>query len=139
MLADWIAPKVQKSKKGARVLVKNVCLAKSFTMHWSSAIPIQVSEHNDTVWHPLHLTQFICANWFVIIIIFSYQCHYSVICFLQGQLAGVYSEVLTFLSCHGKWLAECVTIVFLSLLLILAGDVEVNPGPGKGKEKSASS
>ena len=56
----------------------------------------------------------------------------------QGQLAGVFSEMLTFLSCHGKWLAQSMTVAFLSLLLILAGDVELNPGPRKGKERAAS-
>ena len=35
-------------------------------------------------------------------------------------------------------LAQAVSVTFLSLLLILAGDVEVNPGPGKGKERAAS-
>ena len=35
-------------------------------------------------------------------------------------------------------LAQAVSVAFLSLLLILAGDVEVNPGPGKGKERAAS-
>ena len=56
----------------------------------------------------------------------------------QGQLASVYSEMLTFPPCHGKWLVPSVTVAFLSLLLILAGDVELNPGPGKGKEKATS-
>ena len=30
------------------------------------------------------------------------------------------------------------TCAFLSLLLLLAGDVEVNPGPRKGKEKAVA-
>ena len=56
----------------------------------------------------------------------------------QGQLTSVYFEMLAFLSCHDTWLAQCVTVAFLSILLILAGDVEVNPGPGKRKQKAAS-
>ena len=56
----------------------------------------------------------------------------------QGQLARVYSEMLTCLSYNGTRVAQCVMVAFLSILLILAGDVEVNPGPGKGKEKAAS-
>ena len=104
-------------------------------------MPIGVSEYNDTVetaLHPYHTVMSNSVISLITIIVISVtirsRLHSS-----QGQLAGVYSEVLTFLSCHGKWLAQSVTVVFLSLLLIMAGDVEVNPGPRNGKEKATSS
>ena len=142
MLADWLVPQVQKTKKGARVLMRHDYSVKSFTMQWTFAVPIGVSEYSDTVETALHPYHTVMHNSMIslitIIIVISVtirsRLHSS-----QGQLASLYSEVLTFLSCHGKWLAQSVTVVFLSLLLILAGDVEVNPGPGKGKEKAASS
>ena len=141
MLADWLVPQVQKTKKGA-IILRHDYSVKSFTMQWTFAVPIGVSEYSDTVETALHPYHTVMSNSVIslitIIIVISVtirtRLHSS-----QGKLAGVYSEVLTFLSCNGKWLAQCVTVVFLSLLLILAGDVEVNPGPRKGKEKAASS
>ena len=141
MLADWLVPQVQKTKKGARILRHDYSV-KSFTMQWTFAMPIGVSEYNDTVKTALHPYHTVMSNFMIslitIIIVISVpirsRLHSS-----QGQLSSVYSEVLTIFSCNGKWLARSVTLVLLSLLLIIAGDVEVNPGPGKGKEKAASS
>ena len=54
------------------------------------------------------------------------------------------SPCLVFLS-HVARLSESFTkavstqtCAFLSLLLLLAGDIEVNPGPRKGKEKAVA-
>ena len=142
VLVDWLAPQVHKTKKGARILIRHGYSVKSFAMQWTFVMPIGVSENNDTVKTALHPYHTVMSNsminlitiHIVISVTIRSRLHSS-----QGQLTSVYSEVLTFLSCHGKWLAQSVTVVFLSLLLILAGDVEVNPGPGKGKEKAASS
>ena len=62
VLADWLAAQVRKSKKGSRNLIWNGCSAKSSTMRWSFAIPIQVDEHSAAVWHPLQLSHFVCAT-----------------------------------------------------------------------------
>ena len=135
-MAEWLVPQVQKAKNGARL--RHGHSAKSFTLLWTFQIPIRVSELNDIFLYPLQPSHF-CKSINPLTISFqcvtkiSLQSHSS-----QGQLASVYSEMLAFLSCYGKWLASSVTVAFLSLLLILAGDVELNPGPGKGKEKEIS-
>ena len=136
VMAEWLVPQVQKAKNGARL--RHGHSAKSFTMLWTYLIPIRVSGLHHIVLYPLQLSHFcksinLLTISFQRVTIISLQSHSS-----QGKLASVYSEMLNFLSCHGKWLAPSVTVAFLSLLLILAGDVELNPGPGKGKEKATS-
>ena len=49
--------------------------------------------------------------------------------------------LLSHVTHHSKSVTKAVTVrpcVFLSLLLLLAGDVERNPGPRKGKKREAS-
>ena len=52
VLSKWLAPQVQKTEKSAGILARDGYSVKSFTMQWTSVIPIQVSEYND----PLYLS-----------------------------------------------------------------------------------
>ena len=135
VMAEWLVPQVQKAKNGARF--GHGHSAKSFTLLWTFQIPIRVSEHHDTLLYLLPaatIVSFLSINLLTSVFSVSYNLMPS----SQDPLASVYSDMLTSFTCHGKCLARSVTVVFLSLLLILAGDVELNPGPGKGKEKATS-
>ena len=134
-MAEWLVSQVEKTKNGARL--RHGHSAKSFTMLWTFVIPIRVSEHNDTLLYSLPAST-IVSFLYINLLTSVFSVSYNPMPSSQGPLASVYCEMLTSLSCHGKCLAQSVTVAFLSLLLILAGDVELNPGPGKGKEKATS-
>ena len=109
-------------------------LVKSFTVQKSFVKRIRVSE--------LHLT---ACSLMDALLTSSLPCA-SVSCGVHPVLPQVRPHypcrvLLSPVTHHSKSITKAGTVrscVFLSLLLLLAGDVESNPGPRKGKEREAS-